>query len=92
MYKILKYPLVDGITAIPNVCIVKFLTIQQQNNVPTLWILVDEETKCKIDYIIYKIGTGWSVTYEETKNYIATSQDKGYVWHWFWQIRNQKED
>lgn len=90
--RILKYPLTDGIIEISNVCIVKFLTIQQQNDVPTLWILVDEESNCKVDYIIYKIGTGWNVTYGDTQNYIATSQDKDYVWHWFWRIKNKKED
>ena len=52
----------------------------------------DEESNCKIDYIIYKIGTGWNVTYGDTQNYIATSQDKDYVWHWFWRIKNKKED
>ena len=50
--RILKYPLTDGIIEIPNVCIVKFLTIQQQNDVPTLWVLVDEESNCKVDYIV----------------------------------------
>ena len=92
MYRILKYPLTDGIVGIPNVCVVKFLTIQEQNGVPTLWVLVDEESKCKVDYIVYKIGTGWKASYEETKNYIATNQDNGFVWHWFWQLRSNKED
>ena len=90
--RILKYPLTDGIIGIPNVYIVKFLDIQKQFDVPTLWCLVDDNAEEKYDYIVYKMGTGWNVTYEETKNYIATSQDKGYVWHWFWQIRNKKED
>ena len=70
--RILKYPLTDGIIEIPKVCIVKFLTIQQQNDMPTLWVLVDEESNCKVDYIVYKIGTGWNVTYGDTQNYITS--------------------
>lgn len=93
MFRILKYPLTDGIIEIPNVCIQKFLTIQEQKGVPTLWVIVDEESKCKVDYVIYKVGTGWKMNYEEIKDYIATTQDNlGYVWHWFWAIRKNKEE
>ena len=87
MLRILKYPLTDVIIGIANVHIIKFLDIQEQFDTPTLWCLVDDDAEEKYDYLIYKLGTGWKVTSEETANYIATSQDKGFVWHWFWQIR-----
>ena len=82
MFRILKYPLIDEINEIPNVCIQNFLTIQDQNGIPTLWVVVDEDTKCKINYIIYKVGTGWEMNFKEIRNYIATTQDKkGSTWH-----------
>ena len=70
MFRILKYPLEDGIVKI-NACIQNFLTIQEQNGVPTLWAVIDEESKCKSNYVIYKVGTGWRMTFEEIRNYTS---------------------
>lgn len=93
MFGILQYPLIDEINEIPNVCIQNFLTIQDHNGIPTLCVVVDENTKCKINYIVYRVGTGCEMNFKEIKNYIATTQDeKGYVWHWFWQTKFNKED
>lgn len=40
------------------------------------------------DYIIYRIGTGWTTGPTINDVYMGTTIDSPYVWHWFY----RKED
>lgn len=59
----------------------RWLTMQMQHGVPTLWALVDLFTPRVMKRVIL-IGTGHS--YDRLGDYIGTAQtDSGLVWHAF---------
>ncbi len=58
----------------------EILTIKLQNNVPTLWALVNPMTVTEERHICI-VGTGWQV--EDTMKYITTYMDGYFVWHVF---------
>lgn len=82
MIKIYKYELpVDGDVVIIRNKVIKFLEVQNQNDIPTIWAMIDENEK--EDTSIIAIGTGWEVP-SGCKEYLGTVQDEyGFVWHYF---------
>jgi len=59
-----------------------FLDVQLQDDIPTLWALIDTDA----DYEIVKLlttGTGMYLPPEPIGEHIATYQDGGLVWHVF---------
>lgn len=62
----------------------EILTIKLQNNVPTLWALVNPMTVTEERHICI-VGTGWQV--EDNMKYITTYMDGYFVWHVFELIR-----
>ena len=59
----------------------EILTIQLQNQIPTLWALVNPNTSESEERHICIIGTGWQV--KDTMKYITTYMDGYFVWHVF---------
>ena len=60
----------------------KFLTVQLQRGITTVWAIVNPEIKEK-DYLLYKVGTGWPLD-GVYGNYLGTVQDwDNQVWHVF---------
>jgi hypothetical protein len=62
----------------------EILTIKLQNNIPTLWALVNPMTVTEERHICI-VGTGWQV--EDNMKYITTYMDGYFVWHVFELIR-----
>jgi hypothetical protein len=58
----------------------EILTIKLQNNIPTLWALVNPMTVTEERHICI-VGTGWQV--EDNMKYITTYMDAYFVWHVF---------
>ena len=93
--KIYKYdlPTSPGSIKVIKEKVLQYLSIQSQNNVPTLWALVDaEDTSAPTD--IYAFGTGWELP-DCVSQYLGTLQTpQGYVWHYFTLDSNKekKED
>jgi hypothetical protein len=58
----------------------EILTIKLQNNVPTLWALVNPMTVTEERHICI-VGTGWQI--EDNMKYITTYMDGYFVWHVF---------
>jgi len=58
----------------------EILTVQLQNENPTLWALVNPITVTEERYICI-VGTGWQV--EDNMKYITTYMDGYFVWHVF---------
>jgi len=85
MQIIYKYPLCVRMGGKSEVYLpkgAKFLDVQLQDDIPTLWALIDTDA----DYEFVKlltIGTGIYLPREPTGEYIATYQDGGLVWHVF---------
>ena len=84
MRKIYKYelPVNGGIITIKQ-CIIKILSIQEQNGIPMMWAIVDPDNE-KIEPLeIVAIGTGWELP-TGLDDYLGTAQDEyGFVWHYF---------
>lgn len=81
--KIYKYelPLGDE-TLVIKEKVIKFLDVQNQNDVAMVWVLVDPQVKEK-ETIIEAFGTGWDIP-DYVDEYIGTTQDEfGFVWHYF---------
>ena len=80
MKTIYKYPLhsKDCILQLPKGA--EILTVQLQNENPTLWALVNPMTVTEERHICI-VGTGWDV--EDTMKYITTYMDGYFVWHAF---------
>lgn len=81
--KIYKYELPDFPGSVINIeeKIVKVLSVQYQNDIPTMWALVEVEDKSCTTQIT-ALGTGWEVPV--WRDHIGSLQDKnGYVWHYF---------
>ena len=84
MRKIYKYELpVDGGIITIKQCIIKILSIQEQNGTPMMWAIVDPDNE-KIEPLeIVAIGTGWELP-TGLEDYLGTAQDEyGFVWHYF---------
>jgi hypothetical protein len=58
----------------------ELLTVQLQNQIPTLWALVNPMTVTEERHICI-VGTGWEV--EDNMKYITTYMDGYFVWHVF---------
>ena len=84
MRKIYKYELpVDGGIITIKQCIIKILSIQEQNGIPVMWAIVDPEDKMVEPLEITAIGTGWTLP-TGLDEYLGTAQDEcGFVWHYF---------
>lgn len=84
MEKIFKYelPVNGGIIAIKQ-CIIKILSIQEQNGIPVMWAIVDPDSEAIEPLEITAIGTGWELP-SGVDEYLGTAQDEfGFVWHYF---------
>lgn len=84
MRKIYKYELpVDGGIITIKQCIIKILSIQEQNGIPMMWAIVDPDNEVVEPLEIVAIGTGWELP-TGLDDYLGTAQDEyGYVWHYF---------
>jgi hypothetical protein len=84
MKTIYKYPLhsQDCTLQLPKGA--ELLTVQLQNQIPTLWALVNPMTVTEERHICI-VGTGWDV--EDNMKYITTYMDGYFVWHVFELIR-----
>lgn len=68
----------------------KFLKLDFQNNIPTVWAIVDTEKEPNFTHAV-PVGTGWDLEdprnpnpIEEDLPYIGTLQTSlGFVWHYF---------
>ncbi len=60
------------------------LDCQIQQNVPTLWALVDNGAEKERRFFTL-LGTGWDMPpeFDGKLTHIATIQDAGFVWHVF---------
>ena len=58
----------------------EILTVELQNQIPTLWALVNPMTVTEERHICI-VGTGWQV--EDNMKYITTYIDGYFVWHVF---------
>lgn len=54
------------------------LAFQMQDDIPTIWIAVDEQ---KVDRYFHLLGTGGKVP--DNWDYCGTVQERGFVWHLF---------
>lgn len=84
MRKIYKYELpVDGGIITIKQCIIKILSIQEQNGIPMMWAIVDPDNEAVEPLEITAIGTGWALP-TGLDEYLGTAQDEyGFVWHYF---------
>ena len=84
MRKIYKYELpVDGGIITIKQCIIKILSIQEQNGIPMMWAIVDSDNEVVEPLEIVAIGTGWELP-TGLEDYLGTAQDEyGFVWHYF---------
>ena len=60
----------------------RILSLQNQNNKPTIWFYLDTEEKEMDEYRIFMFGTGWPIS-ENLTNYLGTVQIDIFVWHFF---------
>ena len=81
--KIYKYELPSpGGSLVIKEKVIKFLDVQNQNDIAMVWAIVDPYDKSE-ETTIMAFGTGWDVPYNANE-YIGTAQDEfGYVWHYF---------
>ena len=84
MRKIYNYELpVDGGIITIKQCIIKILSIQEQNGKPMMWAIVDPDNEVVEPLEITAIGTGWELP-TGLDEYLGTAQDEyGFVWHYF---------
>ena len=84
MRTIYKYELpVDGGIITIKQCIIKILSIQEQNGKPMMWAIVDPDNEAVEPLEIAAIGTGWALP-TGLDEYLGTAQDEdGFVWHYF---------
>lgn len=63
----------------------RILHLGVQDNVPTLWLLVDPE-KARVRWHIKMFGTGWGPEETSMLLHIGTAilDDGQAVWHYFW--------
>jgi hypothetical protein len=82
--KIYKYELPCGDeTLVIKEKVIKFLDVQNQNNIAMVWALVDDAQVKEKETTIAAFGTGWDIP-DYVDEYIGTAQDEfGFVWHYF---------
>lgn len=84
MKKIYKYrlPEAPGVVTTINERIIEVLSVQYQNGIPTIWVVVDpDDTSVAAE--IMSFGTGWELP-NGAEKYVGSLQDpEGYVWHYF---------
>ena len=84
MRKIYKYELpTNGDIITIKQCIIKILSIQEQNGIPMMWAIVDPDNEAVEPLEIVAIGTGWTLP-TGLDEYLGTAQDEyDFVWHYF---------
>jgi hypothetical protein len=85
MKRIYKYELKDG-RGVEMPIGAKILSIQNQNNQPYIWALVDTDAECDFRYFTI-VGTGHDFPEADDFTYINTIQDGPFVWHIFEYIK-----
>lgn len=86
MKRIYKYPFeILGKTTVSLPVGAKILTIQidEKDNTPCIWALVDPTIEMKKKKTLYIYGTGHDIHLIEGLNYLSTIQKNGFVWHIF---------
>lgn len=90
MRTIYKYHLDKDYYVIPHF-VEKILKIGYQNNVPTIWAIVDTDRAPEPHTAISVYGTGWELDSNiDCGKYIGTLFDGPFVWHYFY--THVKED
>ena len=81
MKAIYKYPLTlsDNPISMPKGA--EILTVKLQNEIPTVWVLIDTNEYLQESRLIVIRGTGQAI--EDNAKYIATYMDGPFVWHAF---------
>lgn len=81
--KIYKYELpAPGDNLVIKEKVIRFLDVQNQNDIAMVWAIVDPNVKNE-ETVIVALGTGWDVP-DNADEYIGTAQDEfGFVWHYF---------
>lgn len=64
----------------------RFLSAQMQDNILTLWAMIDLEEKKQASYQLLILGTGIDLLpdFDKDWRFIDTAQDGYYVWHIFY--------
>jgi hypothetical protein len=83
-----KYELKPGTTKLYIPQFAEVLTVQIQDGVPQMWVLVDPTQSC-VETIFRIIGTGEEFESDNLK-YVATFQMSWMVWHVFEEKREQQ--
>lgn len=82
MKLIYKYPLTTlGLQQVSMPAGARLLTVQIQNDRPTLWALVNTDAP-EAPVTIRTVGTGQNLDAEPGR-YLGTTQVRGLVWHHF---------
>lgn len=91
MKRILKYCLNDiGVLKLP---LVQFLNVKVMQGYTYLWALTDTSAPVR-NFFVIPIGTGQSIPEKVLQNtqYIGTTIEEPYVWHWFLKETNLNDD
>lgn len=81
MKTIYKYQVYNEHNPITMLKGAEILTVKLQNDIPTLWVLVDTDEYLQESRIIVIRGTGHAI--EDNAKYVATYMDGPFVWHAF---------
>jgi len=85
---IFKYSINGSFIKIPDGG--EILSVQHQNGVPTMWVLVDTD-KPLVDREFLMFGTGDEIEVDGL-THIHTLQENGYVWHIFERVAPKSND
>ena len=91
MKRILKYCLNDiGVLELP---LIKFLDVKEVNNRSYLWALTDTTAPVR-SFFVNPIEAGQPIPEKVLQNtqYIGTTIEESYVWHWFLKETNLTEN
>lgn len=84
MKSIYKYPIeIKGVNTVVMPGGAKVLSIQMQGEIPTIWAMVDPDSRPFIERKFQIIGTGNSIPDDFKGEYITTFQERIFVWHIF---------
>ena len=81
MKTIYKYPLTSRDCTLTLPAGAEILTVKLQNDIPTLWAIVDTDEDLNFSRHICIVGTGWGLG--DNMEYITTYLDGPFVWHVF---------
>lgn len=81
MKTIYKYPLTSRDCTLTLAAGAEILTVKLQNDIPTLWAIVDKDGDLNFSRHICIVGTGWEL--RDNMEYITTYLDGPFVWHVF---------